>query len=96
MRAAPLSPRIGKTPFRLLNSESVEEYLSMDSSSTMVSRRRYSNKIISSLILSDQIICLVDNGILELFRYGLTESASISLNHLRYSSIFQCLLPGSK
>jgi len=60
--------------------ESVDELLSVDSSSTLVSRRRAICRILSVTVLHDQLVCVLDNGVVEVFRCGMSPRAKTNIN----------------
>ena len=62
------------------NAESVDEFLSVDSSSTLVSRRRTICRILSVTVLHDQLVCVLDNGVVEVYRYGMSPRAKTNIN----------------
>lgn len=62
---------------RTLNS--IEEFISIDAASTIVSRRRYVCRILFTMVLIDQIVCILDNGVIEVYRYGISDSAKVAV-----------------
>ena len=73
----------GNSRWGVQSIDSLEEFLSVDSAATLVSRRRTICRILRVTVLADQIVCVLDNGIIEVYRYGMSPGAKAAIMHIQ-------------